>query len=242
MTSFLGTETHRYDFDESSGAILDKVGSADSTLTRGAPTYNGNSVTYDGVDDGHRWSDANKPFDIGSDMSFYLKFKFLEEPIGSVLRVHGGGSSSAHDNSSPGAQWNDTSAENLVQILVPSTSPAKVEKNIGRDPGVNEMFVLVWSYVVATKEIKGVIKSNNLIDHSQTDTGLDSPVVRGFDLAEAFDEFGNIEVFQFGTVNGTAHSIADLQDTADALLGLSFEQIQTIKRQLIIDGSKKLRI
>jgi len=239
MTSILGTETHRYDFDESSGQVLDKVGSADSTTIRGTPLRTGFSWILDGVADSPRWSLANKIFDISADMTFYVKLKLLETPIDTFLRLYGGISD---DNKAPGAQWNDQIGTNLMQILVPSSPPAKVDVDIGRDPGINEIFIMIWSYVVSSKGLKAVIKSDNGIDHNGTATGSIDPTVQGFDLGESFGEFGNIEVFQMGTVNGTAHSLEDLQDTATALLGLSFEQIQQNKRQLIVDGSRRLRV
>ena len=218
MTSILGSESHLYLFNESSGAILDKVGSADSTSIGGAPVYNGNSVSVDGIDDFFGWSDANKPFDASADFTHYLKFKILEATSGVVIRLFGG----EVDNTSPVGQWNDLTSSDLIQALGRGQgNGGTVSLNIGKNPDSTEIFTYAYSYKVSTKTMTLAIQSDDGVVANGSNVGTQAPIAQGFTLAKAFGQFGNLEFFQMGTVNGTAHSLIDLQDTVNALFPTS---------------------
>lgn len=215
MSDFISLLDHRWDFDEASGAILDKVGSADSAAPQGVPTFNGNSVTYDGVDDAHSFTNA---IDVSGDWTHYIVAKAVEDPDGVVIIYYDGDDSPTTfiQNS-----WDDLNKVNNFRMAVGTVTNDVVA---GRLLNQTETTVLFLAYKKDTNNVDFVIKSDDPVAPFDLsgffeNTGADpaSTILRMARNA-VNSKFFNIEVFEMGSIDGTAKSIEDMQDTAANLL------------------------
>jgi len=216
--SFLSSLTSQWPFNEASGAILDSIGSKDSAVPEGTPTYNGESVTYDGVDQAHSWGSTVNPMDHAGDVTHYLKWRMIPDPDGAaVTPIDGSESPTAFQQV---AGWDDF---NKVNHFRPSFGSNTIDIPAGRVLTNTEIITSMISYNRTTKIFSYVIKS----DHPTTPFDLSgsfgigtSPAVQSLHLGKnkAGTVFGNIEVYEMGADNGTAHSIADMQATVDQIV------------------------
>ncbi len=228
MASFRDSLTHRYDFDETSGPLLDKVGSKDSEVPVGAPVYNGNNITLDGVDDYFKFLTANNPVDFSADFTFYICARATEIIDGNIFVFN--------DLDIAGEfvqfSWDDKathdSAENEMRVLIGDGAVHTtdyVRLDIGRPYTDTEIWVLSCSYVVSTKAMKFTILSSEDIDMSGTLTpAANAPAGTGgmfVGVNRATSLFTGMDIFEWGILNGTAKSIVDMQDTADEVLALT---------------------
>jgi hypothetical protein len=214
MTDQTGNESHRYDFDESALPVLDKVGSNNSTSVGGTPTFNGNSMSTDGVNDRVSWNAANQMWTTNTDYSGYMAFKYLDTPsadneqfvgpspngLGTVLLWSGTPKELGYDANNTGA----TRAKAILPRLLTNT----------------ETIVVAFSRNNSTREIHIVVKSSGGLNVTATVTETGTAPA---DLGQVvgangpLSGFTAVEVFQMGGFTAT-YSVADLQDTAASVL------------------------
>ncbi len=224
MASMLGNETHRYDFDEVSGLIIDKVGSKDSTSDNGTLVYNGETVSADGVSARMNWStDAGVSPWVWNDAggtAGYIHFVNQEGSAGQngLAKVISGVESGA---SGPAMNWDDLNATNALRCSLHQTLQT-VDIELGREMNVGEAFVWAWSRN-NTGAFIFVIKSDGGIDLSETGSGATALNDRAWSLGgnPAGTSHFKADFAQVGTVIGAESTLVELQADCDTLLASS---------------------
>ena len=218
MAIFLSELDHRWDFDELSGNILDKIGSKDSNVIGGASVYNGNSVTFDGVNDSFTWPSASNPILHSGDWTFYIVMKFIEDPDAAVILAIDG--DDAPTTFQQVVHWDDVNKVNNFRATIGGNT---LNFDASRLLKSTETVVIMGSYDRTGNSYKHVHKSDDPstpYDLSGTDAITTDPNVQNFYLGRnnAGTTLWNIEVFEMGSIDGTAKSIVDMQDTAAEIL------------------------
>lgn len=234
MTSRLGSESHRYDFDETSGQLLDKVGSKHSNSINGGLTRTGSSYLLDGVNDYVAFTAANNPLGNVStdDYSIYMLFRLLNAN-GNLEGIIGGDSGRF-----PGWLWNDSSLTNTL---------AGSANNIGTDnfnmgiaePESDEYVAMCMSVNASTNQLhvaaetSGGTKVNASLVHSG---GSNEPTNRPFYIGRYSTIYGHMEAHQMGTY-ATAYALTDLQDTVADLIADLASSVDS-RRQFLTRGRR----
>lgn len=228
MTSARSSATSRYDFDELSGVILDKVGSADSSLESGV-TYNaGNGVKSVTITAGKiEFNGGSKPLDATAPWTFWMKFKY-KDVVDAVSRQP---MSMAPNSFSPQMFWDDVVAATRFRFDTNNNGSTTLDLNVGREIQNDEIFCVAFSHPGgAGGTLNGAVKNKSTdinVSGSVAETGS-APVLAGLKLGAAgLDAPCDIEVFEVGVEQGTARSIADLQDTIDEVLAVG-ELIESV--------------
>ena len=213
MASFYSSLTHRYDMDEASGQLIDKVGSKDSTTILGAATYNEPSISLDSIDDAFHFSTANNPFIMSGDFSggIVAELQTIENTILATLDLAGNF-----------FQLFAADSVDWLQLNM-GTGPDANNLVVGRDLALSEKFAWMFSFDFSTGELHCVAKSDHPtlpLDLSGTITVAPPSSVGGLYLGRNRTGTNYYEptYHLMGSEIGTARSIADLQDTADDFL------------------------
>lgn len=221
MTSILGTELHRYDMDELSGRMIDRVGSFNSNDFGGATAGDGEKRTTDGVDDREGWDTPNVPFDNSADNSWYIVMKTLEALNGVSFEMMAQGLPPSAANRGIEIIWNDTGLSNTVRFST-NQSTDRVDLAIGREFDANEFIFVACTFEASSDQLHVALRTDMGIDlagsdiqNSETQTNV------GINLGAngANNVFHNMEYYKFGG-NATFVSPADLQATLDDLEAL----------------------
>ncbi len=215
MTSLLGDETSRYDFDEGSLPILDKVGSKDSTGSGGSPTLTGSSLITDGATDHVLWSTVGQAFSAQADHTVYILFKYLDTVEGGDKVILGPNP----NGFSTEIAWKDALGE-TIRLHVDNTGSNALDLDVGRNLTNSEIIALAYSYVASSKTQTMAIKSTGglLADGSQVGDNAPSNLGMVLGANGPLSSHSNIEYKQMGVIAGTARSLVDLQDTVAELI------------------------
>lgn len=220
---FDGELTSLFNFDEVSGAIQDSEAGAHHFASQAGGTFNGNSITYDGINDSST-SDTRDGtngvlIDATGDYTLYMNLITLStlgavferwfKPVllsgtrqGPVIQLSFGtsiGQFDLHNHAAAGA--------------------AGVTVDIGRDVNINEEFLVIISYQASTKTIVGVLRSMDGVDESGSNTGTTTP---GFGAADSYilfnnaGSFSNVECKEMGAIDGTFKTLLQIQQAAEA--------------------------
>jgi len=213
MTSQLNSEDHRYKFNESSGQVIDDgvVGGLNSTSITGE-TYNGDSITLDGVT-GKIVLPANV-LDPTADFSGYLAFRNLDTVTltKQMLAMDPNGFS-------PALAWLGVSSEHAIDVNNTGGDVVKISSRLITN---TEILVYSYSYKVSTRLISlAVVSDENLNLFGTATESVTLPVNLSVQLGvDGTDSnFVNIELLQMGTYITTL-SATDLTDTAVSLVKL----------------------
>lgn len=217
MSNRAGDFDHLWKFNESSGQMVDTIGSKNSTTISGAPTYNGGSdgVSFDSVDDDAQWDEDNAPFVWTDDFTHWFQFK-LTGSINGVARFF-------HVPDVAGKSmylyWDDLNVTNKFRFSDGIATTITIDAN--REPDPTEKVSFGFSWVNATKTIKWVLKSDaesSPFDLSGTQVLTLVPAASGqkINSNQGGTVFTGLTGHNMATIDGEAASIVDIQDTIDA--------------------------
>lgn len=230
MASLLGSESHKYIFNESALPILDQVGSNDSDGFSGDPSFTGNSMITDGVDDAPKWSTVKQPVLATADHTQWIVFRYLDTVAGAESKVFLGPNPNGFG---PNLFWQDSVG--LLKTFgfdVNNKEGTRVDMAMPRLINNNEIIFAGYSYNATTRLITAVIKSNQGLNENGTVTEGTGVVSLGAVLGAngPASVFTNLEYFEYGTINGTDAPLLDIQDTGNILLA----RFQTIRRRMLL--------
>ena len=214
MTSRLGSEAHRYDMDEESGAIQDKVGSAHATTTT-VTSYNageGGFVGMDGVNDQIIFPDG--VFDATADVTGYIAFKYKDSVSANKYFW-----TMTPNSFSPILGWLGSSRDEWVWDVNGGSGTDDASAS-STDPTATEIIVCAFSYDLSTRLMSLAVESSEGRSLTATETENETlPTDRAVRIGAngAGSDFTTMDVYQVGMFTAE-YSVGDLTDTAVALL------------------------
>lgn len=242
MPSFLPDLTSRYLCNESSGDLLDSAGPHDLDSTFVA-TYNGESVSLDGIGDLLQWAFANVPMTASNDFTGYIDMT-IDNDFDTVQKYFLNPTSTASLNG-PFLRFRGDGGRRQVDFASHFGAGGIIlELLTGRLFNIGERVIMLFSYNHTTKTAALVVKSDDGSDPLDLDdsgvatvnpawTGVLLTIFKRF----AASDFTEGTINEMGFIDGTARSIADMQDTADELLlEAEMDPEQARRRGLIILG------
>lgn len=241
MPSFISELTSRYLMNESSGVMVDTIGSKDSDSPAGSPTYNPSAprpfIRLDGAVDSFGFTSGNSPLDHSGDLTFHFLYSFPTDPDGvNTIPIDGSSSPTTFQQL---ARWDDLNVTNKFRFAWGNVAGGALDIDAGRLILADEIIANIISYDRTSNDFKYVIKS----DHATTPLNLSGTVAIGTDPAvqsmfigrnKAGSFFTEMDMYDMGNISGTAKSIADMQDTADALLNPTVETPSSAAKQIIL--------
>lgn len=229
MASVLGSEDHKFFFKDTSFPITDLVGSADSTSQNGDSSYEGpgegNGVVEDGVDDADIWSAANKPVDFDGDWTMYFKMNLLDSLDGLTQAFVGRPSGTGLS-----ILWDDLgSPASRINAFAFSAGGSLARLPLGEEPSATDIIGIAVSFAHTGNLLNIAIRSS-----TGTNVSLEAGTVSGtsggaFSIGDdgLQSSFFNARFLRMGSINGTAHSVTDLEDTVLDLM-TSDESVVTV--------------
>lgn len=222
MSSIIPDLTSRFFNNEVSGDSLDSLPAGhDATVSAGA-TRNGNSITFDGVGEKKDWPFGDTPFDPSDSHTGYLDLTIDNQYDGS--QKYFVAPNDLKTDESLLVRWRGDGGKRQIDVLTHgSAGLAIVTLLFSRLFNIGERVIILWSYDIATKVLNAVVVSDQGIDESGTNTGTQNPAWTSPNRLQLFQkqdggDFTNVTLNEDGYIDGTARSIADLQDTAAELL------------------------
>lgn len=222
MSDFFSELTNRWDFDESSGLLLDKIGSRDSDSVDSAPnrTPQGTWI-LDGVDDGITFLDASSPYPAGATYTNFLAWRAKIDPDGAILLAQLEEGGALPFKRGHGFQDNGGLQTNAFRILWGGFPSIDLTANVGRALLLDEWVVSAFSWNTTTNFFQQRVKTDGgggtPIDLSASGTPGGDPLGQDLFLGRNRDGtvFYNIEYFQMGTINGSTKTNSELGDHID---------------------------
>jgi hypothetical protein len=226
--SFLPNLTSKFLMDEVSGLPQDSIGAKHFTSVEGTPTYNGDSISYNGIDQAHIWNMANRPIQSDEDHTGYLIVTIDNKYLSDVKRLFRpvvAGSSFQ----GPWVNW-DGPNQKFYAHSHAGSGLAQIDLSIGRDLVLGEQFALVWSY---DKDTGGGLDnfrftlSNGTINLSGNVTGT---VTSGWNIlnTESYQIAKNVSgnytettYEEIGFIKGISYSESDCFATAKELMNIN---------------------
>ena len=212
MPSKLDLEDHRYDMKESSGQLIDQVGTADSTTAVNLDYSKPNSNIWNGVDSKVIIPSAG--WDTSNDFTGYIAYRNLGLP--GLTEQFWTMDPNAGDK--PVASWNGVTQDFFWSASVTGSGNVVLANGADLDP--TDLIVQAFSYDLSTRLISMSVESSSGISKSGAATETSTPTGNG-DLKIGVNgpnsAFTNFEVLQIGTYI-TVFGATDLTDTALDLL------------------------
>jgi hypothetical protein len=222
VSSFLNDLTCKIPFTESSGNFLDQIGGDDLYVKNGNPSYDEPGSTLDGIDDALEWTSSVTPPVRGViDYSFYIKFKVTNQHIGEVAPMLNPSTLNA-TKQGPLLRWDDDGGTNEMRFLSHAAAgTTTVYLGIGRPFNIGETVVAVASYDDNTFDADFTVLSDQGVNVSGSATGTTASgwVLDKMSIGvDTIFRYWGTQLLEFGAIEGTKRSLADLQDTAQEVL------------------------
>lgn len=209
--------TSRYDFDEVSGLIQDKIGAFNATTTT-VTTYNPTEgfVSIDGIDD--KIIIASGVIDHTGDWTMYLDAKYDDPTVDIGIMAVG-------TDQRPriiDAFWSPSRDDFLFDVGEDTGGHSRAFIDDNRRLKASERVIIFIAYDLAAKTFNWVAVSDSGMNLSGVSTVGTSVIVADSILIGSNvsgTSFMEGDLLEFGVQNGVARSIQDMRDTAFAILG-----------------------
>jgi len=195
--TMVGNEDHLYDCTEASGALLDSVGSKNSTSGT-TPSGDGTKRTFDGVNDFVEWTVAQNPWNVASARSGYMYLKWLDATDSSTtlyIAAPGGpdflglGITYKGSTKTVGFDLNNVDG-NSTSIVLP------------REFTNTEMIAIAWSYNEPADHASFAIRSDEGLYATDTFTEGATPSSTELNVGNnSGATYANFELHEMGAVN-----------------------------------------
>jgi len=206
---FNGELTSLYNCDEVSGPIQDSIGTKHFVTANGG-TFNGNSITFDGVNDDQRsdvFSSGNIPITAANiNYTVYMHITALSA-IGALNErlFYPPLLSATFEgpilNLGFGATIGDIGIDSAGEGTASNTTML-----MGRDFNVDEEYVVTFSYNFATKTMAAAFRSLSGLALSDSDTGTSNFAMDANDfyriMNNADTNYSHVELHEMGIISG----------------------------------------
>ena len=213
MTNRLGEENHLYDFTETSGNLLDKVGNVNTDSASAGIDRTGSSWIFDGVAELATFNINNSPLGDTStdDYTIYV--------IVSLPNANGNREPfwSNKSGNKPYMQWNDDTVVNTLNSAPNLQGVDNWNVQIA-EPAPTVKIGMAMSVVSSTDVVRGAVLTS--LGESGTASlthGAAQPENAALELGKITTKFGNVEYHRKLAFN-VAHSLVDIQDTLQAMI------------------------